>query len=221
MASHLDLEEQEQLDQIKSFWTRWGNLITGVVTLVLVCFAAWNGWNYWQQRQATQAAVLFDTFEEASKQGDLALLARSLSDLQDQFPRTTLTAQASLLAAKTYFDKEKFSEAEKPLAWVVDHASDQAYVALASLRLSALAIERKDMVKARSLVEGKTAPAGFQPLFDDRMGDIALIEGKHEEAKTRFTSAYKGMDESTEYRRLIEVKLGILGVDVASPEFKK
>jgi len=221
MASHLDLEEQEQLDQIKSFWAQWGNLITGVVTLVLVCFAAWNGWNYWQQRQATQAAVLFDTFEEASKQGDLALLARSLSDLQDQFPRTTLTAQASLLAAKTYFDKEKFSEAEKPLAWVVDHASDQAYVALASLRLSALAIERKDMAKARSLVEGKTAPAGFQPLFDDRMGDIALIEGKHEEAKTRFTSAYKGMDESTEYRRLIEVKLGTLGVDVASPEFKK
>ena len=221
MASHLDLEEQEQLDQIKSFWAQWGNLITGVVTLVLVCFAAWNGWNYWQQRQATQAAVLFDTFEEASKQGDLALLARSLSDLQEQFPRTTLTAQASLLAAKTYFDKEKFSEAEKPLAWVVDHASDQAYVALASLRLSALAIERKDMAKARSLVEGKTAPAGFQPLFDDRMGDIALIEGKHEEAKTRFTSAYKGMDESTEYRRLIEVKLGTLGVDVASPEFKK
>jgi predicted negative regulator of RcsB-dependent stress response len=53
------------------------------------------------------------------------------------------------------------------------------------------------------------------------MGDIALIEGKHEEAKTRFSSAYKGMDESTEYRRLIEVKLGTLGVDVASPEFKK
>ena len=96
MASHLDLEEQEQLDQIKSFWARWGNLITGLVTLALVCFAAWNGWNYWQQRQATQAAVLFDTFEEASKQGDLALLTRSLSDLQDQFPRTTLTALSGL-----------------------------------------------------------------------------------------------------------------------------
>jgi len=221
MASHLDLEEQEQIEQIKSFWTRWGNLITGVVTLVLVCFAAWNGWNYWQQRQATQAAVLFDTFEEATKQGDLALLARSLSDLQDQFPRTTLTAQAALIAAKTYFDKEKLSEAEKPLEWVVDHASDKGYVALARLRLSALAIERKDMAKARSLVDGKSAPAGFQPLFDDRLGDIALIEGKNEEAKTHFTSAYKGMDESTEYRRLIEVKLGTLGVDIASPEFKK
>jgi hypothetical protein len=46
MATHLDLEEQEQIDQIKSFWSRWGNLITGVITLILVGFAAWNGWNY-------------------------------------------------------------------------------------------------------------------------------------------------------------------------------
>jgi predicted negative regulator of RcsB-dependent stress response len=53
------------------------------------------------------------------------------------------------------------------------------------------------------------------------MGDIALIEGKQEEARTRLTSAYKSMDEASEYRRLIEVKLGTLGVDVASPEFKK
>jgi hypothetical protein len=221
MATHLDLEEQEQLDQIKSFWNQWGNLITSLVTLALLCYAGWNGWNYWQQRQATQAAVLFDTFENASKQADLALMARSLDDLQDQFPRVTLTAQASLLAAKTYFDKEKLPEAEKSLAWVVDHASDPAYVALARLRLSALAMERKDTAKARTWLEGKTAPPGFQPLFDDRLGDIALIEGKHDEAKTRLTSAFKGMDESTEYRRLIEVKLGTLGVDVASPEFKK
>jgi predicted negative regulator of RcsB-dependent stress response len=221
MATHLDLEEQEQLDQIKSFWNQWGNLITSLVTLALLCYAGWNGWNYWQQRQATQAAVLFDTFENASKQADLALMARSLDDLQDQFPRVTLTAQASLLAAKTYFDKEKLPEAEKSLAWVVDHASDPAYVALARLRLSALAMEHKDTAKARTWLEGKTAPPGFQPLFDDRLGDIALIEGKHDEAKTRLTSAFKGMDESTEYRRLIEVKLGTLGVDVASPEFKK
>jgi predicted negative regulator of RcsB-dependent stress response len=28
MATHLDLEEQEQLDQLKSFWKQYGNLIT-------------------------------------------------------------------------------------------------------------------------------------------------------------------------------------------------
>ena len=35
MASHLDLEEQEQLDQLKHFWKQYGNLITWVLVLVL------------------------------------------------------------------------------------------------------------------------------------------------------------------------------------------
>ena len=33
------------------------------------------------------------------------------------------------------------------------------------------------------------------------------------EARDAFTQAYKGMDERTEYRRLVEVKLNSLGVD--------
>ena len=50
MATHLDLEEQEQLDQIKHFWNKWGTPITGVAVIVMGGFAAWNGWQMWQQR---------------------------------------------------------------------------------------------------------------------------------------------------------------------------
>jgi predicted negative regulator of RcsB-dependent stress response len=46
MATHLDLEEQEQLDQFKHFWNRWGNLITGLITAALLVYAAYNGWHY-------------------------------------------------------------------------------------------------------------------------------------------------------------------------------
>ena len=53
-TQHLDLEEQEQLAQLKHFWNRWGNLITWALIAVLGAFAAWNGWNFWQQRQAVR-----------------------------------------------------------------------------------------------------------------------------------------------------------------------
>ena len=39
MATQLDLREQEQLDDIKAFWSKWGNLITWTLTLVLAGFA--------------------------------------------------------------------------------------------------------------------------------------------------------------------------------------
>ena len=54
MATHLDLEEQEQLDQVKHFWKRYGNLITWVLIVVMGSFAAWNGWNWWQRDQAVK-----------------------------------------------------------------------------------------------------------------------------------------------------------------------
>jgi len=49
MAQHLDLEEQEQLDELKHFWKQYGNLITWALIAVLSAFAAWNGYQYWQR----------------------------------------------------------------------------------------------------------------------------------------------------------------------------
>jgi predicted negative regulator of RcsB-dependent stress response len=213
MSTHLDLEEQEQLDQFKHFWNRWGNLITGLLTVVLATYAGWNGWNYWQQRQASQAAVLYDTFEKAVREKDDALMARSLADLQDQFARATVTQQAALLAARIYADKNQLPEVEKSLQWVISQDRDPGFVALARLRLSALEIERKNLDKAYSLIQGITPPAGFQPLFDDRLGDISVLQKKNEDAKNYFVKAWKGLDEANEYRRLIEIKLAALGVN--------
>ena len=46
MAKHLDLEEQEQLDELKHFWKQYGNLITWGLIVVFGAIAAWNGYHY-------------------------------------------------------------------------------------------------------------------------------------------------------------------------------
>ena len=56
-------------------------------------------------------------------------------------------------------------------------------------------------------------PKDFVPLAADRRGDILLAQGKKAEAKTQYEAAYKGLDERSDYRRIIEVKLNALGVD--------
>ena len=47
MANQLDLEEQEQLDQLKHYWSQYGNTITWALILVLGLFAGWNFYQYW------------------------------------------------------------------------------------------------------------------------------------------------------------------------------
>jgi len=35
-----DLEEQDQIDELKAWWGRWGNVVTGIVIAVCVAIVA-------------------------------------------------------------------------------------------------------------------------------------------------------------------------------------
>lgn len=212
MAKHLDLEEQEQLAEIKHFWNEYGNLITWVVIAVFGSIAAWNGWQYWQRTQGAQAAAMYDEVERAAASGDVTRVERAFSDMKDKFGRTTYAQQAGLLAARTLVEKGNNEGAKAALAWVADKSADEGYQALARLRLAAILLEAKAYDEAlKQLSTG--FPREFEPLAADRRGDVYAAQGKKAEARAEYTRAYKTMDERTEYRRLVEVKLSALGVD--------
>ncbi|MEP6824085.1 MAG: tetratricopeptide repeat protein, partial [Ramlibacter sp.] len=85
MAKHLDLEEQEQLDQIKHFWKTYGNLITWVLIAVFGSIAAWNGWQYWQRTQSAQASAIYEEVDRAAQAGDMARVERAFGDIKEKF----------------------------------------------------------------------------------------------------------------------------------------
>jgi predicted negative regulator of RcsB-dependent stress response len=212
MAKHLDLEEQEQLDELKHFWKQYGNLITWVLIAVFGAVAAWNGYQYWQNKQSAQAAVLYEEVERASQTADMVRLDRSLADMKDRFGGTLYAQQAGLLAAKTYYEKGNADAARAALTWVSDKASDAGYQAIAKLRLAGLLLEAKSYPEAVQTLSG-SFPKEFAALAADRLGDVYAAQGKNNEARAEYQKAYQGLTERAEYRRLVEVKLNALGVD--------
>lgn len=212
MAKHLDLEEQEQLAELKHFWARYGNLITWVLIAVFGTVAAWNGYQYWQGRQSSQASVMYDEVDRAVLLGDMPRIDRSLADMKDRFGGTAYAEQAGLLAAKTYFEKGNIEASKTSLKWVADKANDAGFKSVAKLRLAGVLIETKAYDEALTVLTG-SFPKDFAPLASDRRGDVYLLQGKKAEARAEYEKAYKGLDERTEYRRLVEVKLNALGVD--------
>jgi predicted negative regulator of RcsB-dependent stress response len=212
MARHLDLEEQEQLDELKHFWNQWGNLITWFLIAVFGSYAAWNGWNYWQRQQAVEASVLYDEVERAAAGGDAARVEQAYKDIRDKYGRTTYAQQAALLAASTLARQGKADAARDALRWVAEDASDEGYQAIARLRLAAMLVENKAYDDAlKQLAE---LPAEFAALAADRRGDIYNLQGKKDEAKAEYTKAWQGLGGDSDYRALVEVKLTALGVDV-------
>lgn len=213
MASHLDLEEQEQLEQLKAFWQRWGNPIVWVLTVCLLGYAGWTGWNLWQRNKAAEASVLFTQLEQAVKTGDLNAGQGLWVQLQKNYSSTAYAAQGALLTAKLQLDKGKTDEAKASLNWAAANASDEAYADVARLRLAALQMDAKQLDEALKTLESVKG-ADFAPLVADRRGDIALLQSKPDQAKTEFKKAYDGMDKQLDYRRMVEMKLASLGVAV-------
>jgi len=210
MATHLDLEEQEQLDQLKSFWKQYGNLITWLLIAALAAYAGWNAWNWWQRDQAVKAGAMYDELDRAAQAGDFAKAGGIFSDMKERFPRTAFTQQGGLLAAKVQVDKGQADAAAASLTWVSANAVEDEYKTVAHLRLAGLLLDQKKYDEALKQLDAATAKE-FVALVNDRRGDVLLAQGKPEDAKAAYTRAWKAMDAKIDYRRLIDAKLTALG----------
>lgn len=216
MAQSLNLEEQEQLDQLKHFWSRYGNAITWGLILVLSAVAAWNGWQYWQKKQAAGAATLYDEIERAEAEKNPERIERALADLKDKFARTSHAQQGALLAARGLMAAGKVDDAALALSWAAEQTSgDAGLQAVARLRLAAIAMDGNSLSEAAKWLQ-PTFPPEFAGLAADRLGDVYLAQGKKIEARDEYEKAYRLLDDSTEYRQLVEVKLNALGIDAQS-----
>ena len=215
MATHLDLEEQEQLDQLKAFWNQYGNLITGVLVVVVAVYLAWLGWNTWQRNQGVAAGAMYDELDRAVQAADADKAGRIFADMKERYPRATFTGQAGLQAARVSIDKNQPEPARADLAWVADNANEKEYRALAHLRLAGLLLDDKkydDALKQVDAVEGDA----FAALADDRRGDILIAQGKTDAAKAAYQKAWSALDPKVDYRRVVEAKLDVLGASPAA-----
>jgi predicted negative regulator of RcsB-dependent stress response len=215
MATQLDLQEQEQLDALKAFWNKQGNLITGVLVLVLGGFAAWNGWQYWQGEQAQKAAAMFEELDRAAQIGDADKTGRVFADLRDRFPRTAFAQQGGLTAARVQAAKGQADAAKASLTWVAEHGVEDEIQTVARLRLAGLQADARQFDDALRTLDAARA-AGFEALVADRRGDVLAAQGKTVEARAAYQQAWKSMSETVDYRRLIDAKLTALGAAPAA-----
>lgn len=211
MASNFDLEEQEQLAELKHFWKTYGHWITLAVTVVLGAYAAYTGYQYWQRDQASKAAQLYDQVEQAVQAGDVARIERAWTDIQERYGRTTIALQAGLLTAQALSAQSKDEAARKALAWVVEKSSDPAYRDMARLRLASLYLQSKNYSEAQALLSAEYLPE-FQGLAHDLRGDVLQAQEQAEQAKSAYQQAQAQLKDQPEFLSLVNAKLAALGV---------
>ncbi len=204
-----DLEEQEQLASLKAFWAKYGNVLSWVVIAALASYAGYNYWNAHVRAQSTEASGLYDELLVSVAGKDNVKAQRIATDIKTKYGSTAYAEMAAMGAAKTAFDANDLKTAKVQLQWVIDHGDD-AYQALARLRLSGVLLDEKAYDEALKLAASVNAPQ-YAGLAADRKGDILAAQNKLAEARTAYLAALTAMDKRDPGRQLVAFKLEAIG----------
>src|SRR5262245_57004209 len=155
----LDLEEQEQVAELKAWWQQHGRFVTAVIVAAALGFSGWQGWRIYQQNQAANAAGLFDVLARAAEAGDAKAMRDASGTLIETYPRTLYATMGALTSARFYFDRNDLKSAKVQLQWVLDHTPSDEMRDLARLRLAAVLLDEKSHDEALKLLNTAHAPA--------------------------------------------------------------
>jgi len=205
-----DLEEQEQIETLKAWWKRYGNLLTWMLIAALAAYAGWSGWNYYQRAQAGQAAQLYDGIGKAVTAKDTPRVLRAAADMRQKFGRTAYAEMAALTAAKSAFDANDLAGAKANLQWVIDNGRDEEYQAIARIRLAGILLDEKSYDEGLKVLAADV-PAPFAGAVADRRGDLLMAQNKVDEARTAYQEALRKSDAKSPGRQLIQLKLDAIG----------
>lgn len=205
-----DLHEQEQLDELKAFWQRWGGTVLSIVVIALLVWSGLRVWNWYQARQSAEAASLAATLSSATRpNADPAAIEKAWDGLRDAYPDTIQASMGALETAAALSRAGKAEAAEKVLTWLAERGRDPEYRSIGRLRLAGLQIDRGALDAAwKTLADGDPKASGpeMEGAFADRRGDVLVAQGKSREAAAEYDVALKNVGASSPMRSVVQLK---------------
>jgi len=210
-----DLEEQEQLDDLKAWWKRWGNLVSGIVIAVCVAIVGVQGWRWWKHSQAEQASVLYGAVVAASRSNDAAKAKDAQAQLADRFAGTGYAPRGAMLLAALLWKSGDKAGAQAQLQFALDRSGEDDLKQIARFRLAEVLFDQKKNDEALRLLDARHDEP-FAGIYADLTGDILAAAGRKDEARTAYQTALAKLDSKSPYRSYVQVKLDSLGGPVAA-----
>ena len=185
-----DLEEQDQLEDLKAWWAQWGNYVTSVGLAVCVGVVGVQGWRWWKHSQAEQASVLYAAVSAAARGNDLGKAKDAMAGLADRFagtgyaPRGGADRRADAVRQRRQGRREGAAAVgDRPQR----RGQPEADRALPPRRSAV----RRQAVRRRAAHARRQARRAFAGLYADLRGDMLAAAGKPTEARAAYQTAHR------------------------------
>lgn len=192
MATY-DLEEQEQIEELKTWWKMHGTMITALVVVFALAVVGWQAWQWWQRNEAAHAAQLFGNLQQALMQQDVKRVRLLAGELVDKHPGTAYAGMAAMIAGKVLAETGDLKSAQAQYGWVTEHATDQGMRDLARLRQAIVLADEKAYDEALKLLAVPPTPNLMARYLEVR-GDVLAAQGKAAEARSAYEEAIKALE---------------------------
>ena len=207
-----DLEEQEQLSQLKAWWEEYGKKLVALGVLVLLAVIGRSVWQNHRDGQASEASALYASVLTA--EGSPQQAREAAGRILQNYDSTAYAYLGALAAGKIQARADELQNAASQLSWVVSNAPEASVRDIARLRLAALQFDQGESDAALTTLSA-TPVAELASGFADLRGDVLAATGKLDEARDAYRKALDaiagGSGATPRMREIIQVKLDALG----------
>ncbi|HEY9136174.1 MAG TPA: tetratricopeptide repeat protein [Pseudomonadales bacterium] len=206
--------EEQQVEAIKNWFKANGSsLVTGIVLTLLVVF----GWKFWQQstvESGEAASMVYKNMMEAAQMAfndqdqeeNLATASHLAQQLIDEHRGSQYAHFAALTLAKIAVINADYVAAEEQLNWVISQRPDKPLLYTAQLRLARVLAEQGEVERGLAVVD-KDVPVSMQASFEEMKGDLYLLLGDNDNARTAYEKAAKAASDTGGPSATIQIKL--------------
>jgi len=214
------LTDDEQLENVKAWFTENGPWLAGGLLLGVAILFGWRWYNDHRNSVALKAAEDFSQMNAAMDKADRGKVKTLAAEIRKDYSDTPYADQADLMLARLAVDSGELANAVDPLTRVMNDSKDEDLRSIARLRLARVLIDQKKPDEALNVLA--TQPGGaFAARMHEVRGDARLAKNDTPGAIKEYQQALAVADARGVERGLLELKLADLGVTPAAPAVAK
>lgn len=205
--------DEERVEALKKWWKENA---TSLITGLAIGLSALFGWNYWtdhKNQMGGQASAVYTGMMSDIARGIPEEAQTKAGRLIGQYSDSPYAIHAAMALAKAKVEQGDLVAAASQLRWAMENAVLTGMQHIARLRLVRVLIaqEKYDAALAELSRTDSSGRASFVSMYEELQGDILLQQGKSKEAYSAFQNALSALDQASQSRPMLQMKLDAIG----------
>lgn len=205
------MTEAEQLESIKKWWSKHGNFVSLVLSLILFGILGYRYYNWHQEKVTQQASVAYENMMVALSNQNNKAVQSYAHELIKNHNGSVYADAAHMTLAKLYMAKNNLNKGTAELQTVAQNSHMLALKQIAKIRIARILAANKSYTEALaqlSMIDDKT----YLPVINELKGDIYGAKGQYQEAMNSYKLALKEVKNNEMGNLFLEMKTNEMAV---------